>query len=116
MVRVDAETLDPIGKPVRYTAFQGNDRFPDVFCQPLPLGSHFVEGPTRLDLRAPDGQDCHWQVDGAEVGVGPVLNHQFTASGDHWVTATAADGVPLRGLVHVREAKAPALSIVRRRR
>lgn len=114
VVRMDAQTLDPIGEPVRFTAFQGNDRFPDVFCRELPLGSHFVEGPTRLVLRPPGGKFCQWQVDGAEAGAGATFSHRFANEGDHWVSAKQEDGTEHRGLVHVRAARTPALTLVRR--
>lgn len=114
LIRVDAATLDPIGEPVRYTSFEGNDRFPDVYCTPLPLGSHFVEGASRVLLSAPGGKVCQWSVDGKSAGEGSQMEQEYARTGDHWVGAKQADGTELRGLVHVRAAQAPALTLTRR--
>ena len=114
LIRVDAATLDPIGKPVRYTSYEGNDRFPDVYCTPLPLGSHFVEGPSRIALAAPSGESCQWWVNGVAAGEGRELVREYEAVGDHWVMAKLPDGQEVRGLVHVRAPHAPALTLTRR--
>ena len=115
VMRVNRSTLEPIGNAVRCTAFTGNDRYPDVFCAELPLGSHFVEGIAQVRLALPGGNNCVWKVDGVEQGRGEELKHRFEQTGSHWIEATEMEGgVTHRGLVQVREAEPPALTLVRR--
>lgn len=114
VVRVNRETLEPAGHPVRCTNFAGNDRFPDVFCEELPLPTHFVEGPTRLSFQSPAGKACVWRVNGRDVGTATTLEQTFAQPGDHWVEAVLPDGSAPRGLVHVRETRPPQLTLVRR--
>ena len=114
VARVDADTLEVIGKPVRCTDSPDNDRFPDVFCSELPLGSRFVEGDSVIVFTAPDGIPCDWRVNGSSAGTGEELRHRFAETGDHWVEAVPKDGPVLRGLVHVRAVRAPQLLLVRR--
>ncbi|MEZ0385908.1 MAG: LamG-like jellyroll fold domain-containing protein [Verrucomicrobium sp.] len=116
VIRVDRETLEPIGAAVRYTSHPGNDRYPDVYCAELPLGSHHVEAPARIRMKSPSGQSCAWFVDGVNVGVGSEMDHEFTAPGAHWMEARDANtGKELgRGFVQVRAATAPKLTLARR--
>lgn len=112
--RVDKETLDPIGRAVRFTIFEGNDRFPDLFCRELPLLSHFVEGPTEIAFRPRPGEPCTWRVNGKDAGVAEELRQVFAETGDHWVEAVTTGGESLRGLVHVRAPEPPKIELVRR--
>ncbi|MFZ4767314.1 MAG: TolB family protein [Roseimicrobium sp.] len=109
VVRVDRETLDPIGHPVRCTNFAGNDRFPDVFCEELPLQAHFVEGTTRLSFESPTGKACAWRVNSRDMGTSTTLEHLFAQPGDHWVEAVLPEVSTPRGLVYVRETRPPQL-------
>lgn len=113
--RVDKETLDPIGRAVRFTVFEGNDRFPDLFCRDLPLQSRYVEGPTELSFKPRPGESFAWTINGEAAGTSEVLKRVFTEVGDHWVEAVpAGGGDTLRGLVHVRAPEPPKIELVRR--
>jgi len=112
VVRVDPDTLEVLSKPVQYTFYKGTDRYPDVYLHPLPLGSHFTEGPAQLTFHAPEPGACRWRVDGKEVGQGAELTHAFGV-GDHWVQAEEG-GHSWRGYVHARQAMPPAIVSVER--
>lgn len=112
VARIDPETLELIGKPVRYTSNAGTDRFPDVFAKPLPLGSYFTEQPAKVTLQVPGGKSAQWRVDGAKAAVGASLDFSSNTEGDHWIEADAG-GKTLRGLVHVRRATPPAILSVK---
>lgn len=110
---LDPGTLNLIGNPVRYTFFKGTDRYPDLFVKPLPLGSHYTEGPAHLDFQSPTGQPCFWRVDGENAGSGTTLHRFFEKEGSHWLEADAG-GKTLRGFVYVRHPIAPAVISVNR--
>ena len=112
VMRADPETLDPIGKAVRLTANSGTDRYPDVWQKELPLGSFFVEGPTDIVIKAPEGRSLRWSVDGSAAGVGLELKHRFTNKGDHWIEGRD-DKSTFTGLVHVRRAAHPYVTTAR---
>lgn len=116
VIRVDRETLDPIGTAVRYTTSLGNDRYPDVYCGETVLGSYYVEAPARIGLKSPGGQACVWYVDGKEVGRGDALEQEFSKAGEYWIEARDLNaGTALgRGFVHARDASAPKMTLVRR--
>jgi hypothetical protein len=116
VIRVDRETLDPIGTAVRYTTSLGNDRYPDVYCGELALGSHYVEAPAGIRLRSPNGLPCAWHLDGKKAGQGAEMEHEVSGAGDSWVEARDLEtGVVLgRGFIHAREAAAPRVTLVRR--
>lgn len=117
VIRVDGETLQPMGNAVRYTSFPGNDRYPDVYCGDLPLGSHYEEAPASVRMKAPGGQPCEWFVNGKKSGEGRELQHEFATAGEHWIEARvphSGGAVTARGFVHVRPPRAPALTLVRR--
>ncbi|QIF03184.1 LamG domain-containing protein [Roseimicrobium sp. ORNL1] len=116
VIRMDRETLEPIGKAVRYTAHAGNDRYPDVYCAELSLGSHYVEAPARVTMKSPNGNPCDWYLDGVKKSITAELDCEFEASGTHWVEARDPQTWKelARGFVHVRTATAPSLTLVRR--
>lgn len=114
---LNPRTMTVLGQPVRYTKFNGCDRFPDVFRSELALGTHFVKGPTTVTFAPPkfsgvfdfnfdDGNESH----GARVG------HTFKKPGDYWVKAVSIhEGVrDLRGFVHVDPPAPPEIVETRR--
>lgn len=116
VIRVDRDTLTPIGKAVRYTTAAGNDRYPDVYCRELALGSHYVEAPAQVSFKSQDGQACAWFMDGVKVGEGAELKQMIEQAGEHWLEARELTGeaVQARGYVHARIATAPKVTLVRR--
>jgi hypothetical protein len=116
LIRVDRATLDPIGTAVRYTTSLGNDRYPDVYCAGLALGSHYVEAPASVRLQSPTGQTCAWYVDGKEAGQGSEMEQEMSQTGECWMEARdlKTGAVLGRGFVHAREAAAPRSTLVRR--
>lgn len=111
--RIHPDTLELIGPPVRYTDFAGTDRFPDIFSQPLALGSHFVEGRAQVHFEVPEGGDWDWQMDGKDRGTGAEFLADIDEEGDHWVRASKGRR-KLLGLVHVSKPEPPRLLAVRR--
>lgn len=113
VARLDPQTLDVIGRPVRFSEHSGTDRYPDVWQQELPLGTHFAEGSTQLTLAAPGNAVAEWSVDGSRIATGAALTHRFVGNGDHWVEAQTS-GRRLMGLVHIRRSCAPYVTVTRR--
>lgn len=116
VIRVDRETLEPIGAAVRYTTSLDNDRYPDVYCGELVLGSHYVEAPASIRLKSPTGQACAWHVNGKEAGQGSEMEHEISKAGECWMEARDLNtGTVLGwGFVHARAAAAPKMTLVRR--
>ena len=111
---MDPVTLDAIGKAVRLTAEPATDRYPDVWQEKLPLGSHFLEGPSDVTLQTPDKTSAQWFIDDKPAGEAPQLTHHFTKTGDHWIEARNGKST-LTGLVHLRRPTPPYVTLVRRR-
>lgn len=111
--RIDPETLELTGKPARYTWFKGTDRYPDIFAEPLPLGSHYTEGPAPLKFTSPTGKSCAWRVDGHDTGIGTSFSHTFADEGEHWVEAECG-GKVCRGYVWIRHSVPPSILSVKR--
>jgi Concanavalin A-like lectin/glucanases superfamily len=114
LVRMDPVTLDAIGKAVRLTAEPATDRYPDVWQEKLPLGSHFLEGPSDVTLQTPDKTSAQWFIDDKPEGEAPLLTHHFTKTGDHWIEARSYKGT-LTGLVHLRRPTPPYVTLIRRK-
>lgn len=110
--------LDIIGSPVRYTSFKGTDRYPDVYRNELPLGSHYVEGQTTLEFKVIGSEGelpWKWHITGNTEYSGPRIRHTFSKPGEYWIEARQLpDGLKERGYVHVSPARPPGVEGSRR--
>jgi hypothetical protein len=116
IAHVHPQNFEIVGHPVRYTKYQGCDRFPDVFRRELPLGTQYVEGGTEMEFNIPKefaGNDWHWHITGKFEAEGRSVKRTFSKPGEYWVDAKRGD-VRVRGYVNVREAAAPRVEGVRR--
>jgi hypothetical protein len=111
--QIHPRTLELIGAPARATEWPECDRFPDVYRQELPLGTHFVEGETELEFTAPEGSEWAWDMGRAGDASGSKVRARFEDEGHHFITARS-DSQELHGYVHVSGAVTPAVSAVRR--
>lgn len=107
IIQIDPNTLDLIGKPVRYTFDPACDRFPDVWQAPLALGYHTDKAPFDVSLK-PKGKtgDWSWDFGDGATAKGPQGKHAYAAPGIYTVKATQGD-VTLSGLVYVKAASLP---------
>jgi len=116
VAHIDPERLEVIGNPVRYTKYQGCDRFPDVFRRELPLGTQYVEGETEMEFRIPKeyrGDGWKWHITGGFDAEGRVVKRVFDEPREYWVDAKRGK-VRLRGYVHVTDARPPRVVGARR--
>lgn len=107
VARIDPQTLEIIGKPVRYSFDPGCDRFPDVYVADLELGTFKGETPLTVDF-APIHADGKWIWnfgDGTSI-TGNKQSHKYIKPGDYAVEAKL-DNRTLRGRVLVEPAKSP---------
>ena len=116
VAHIHPDRFEVIGNPVRYTKYQGCDRFPDVFRKELPLGTQYVEGETELEFSIPkefEGDDWKWHITGRFEAEGRKVKHVFSWPGEYWVDVKRG-AERVRGYVNVREAKAPEVIGTRR--
>jgi len=113
VARLDPAKLDVIGAPVRYTAYKGVDRYPDVFRKELPLGTQFVEGETAITFKPEAPGEWRWHITGGVNKVGRELTQTFTKPGEYWVEARLAEDTKVHGYVHVNPATPPQIEGVR---
>lgn len=111
--QIHPQTLELIGTPARATDWPECDRFPDVYREELPLGTHFVEGETELAFQAPGGHSWNWDLGDAGRASGASVKAVFRRSGHHFVSANSDTSV-LRGYVHVSDPAPPKVAAVRR--
>ena len=111
--QVHPESLELIGSPARATHWPECDRFPDVYREELPLGTHFVEGVTELEFRAPQGNEWKWDLGGGGSATGGSVKAVFKKEGHHFVEASG-DAGRLHGYVHVSPPAPPRIAAVRR--
>ena len=117
LVRIDPTKMEVVSKPVRYTDYAGCDRYPDVFCDELPLGSHFVKGATELELSAPDkAATWEWSFGDGDHAVGARVKHLFHKSAEYFISATKHGDARSRvtGYVFVEKPFPPRLLNVQR--
>lgn len=104
----DPETLELVAPPVRMTHDRGVDRFPDVWAEPLPLGSHRGEAPLTVTLRAPEPGEWRWSFGDGTTAEGMEVGHTWKRPGRFRVEARADGGTERVGEVVVAPARAPA--------
>jgi len=115
---INPRTLDVIGWPVRYTKDPACDRYPDVYQQELPLGSHFLEGENTLTFTVPgDAKSGRWKFGDGTDATGKTVTHTFRESRDYWIECLArvkGKDIRYRGYVFVNRALPPVVKRVRR--
>jgi hypothetical protein len=105
------ETLELIGKPVRYTFNRATDRYPDVFLADFELGARDGEAPFEVEF-APAKNPGDWTWDfGDGSPPGGKSKHACTRPGEYNVRATQGSRT-LRGRVRVRPAQPPSVQAV----
>jgi len=107
LVPLQGDSLEVTGTPRRMTHWKGTDRFPDVFVEPLALGSYSGEGPSRFSLPIPAG--APWSINGhaQDPTEGPV-EVAFDKPGLYQIEAVSDDSTT-RGRVRVATARPPAV-------
>ncbi len=115
VAQINPVTMELIGQPLRYVDDRACDRYPDVFCAELPLGSHYVKEGSELEFNA--AAETEWSFGDGTTAKGTTVKHTFAKVGDYWVEASSNQGkkaVKLTGYVNVRRAQAPSvLNVVR---
>jgi len=107
---IDPNSLELLGKPVRYTFHGKTDRYPDVYIADLPLGRHDGEAPLTVSFKPPTGVgEATWSTTGVNLKSARTLTHTFTEPGNHSVVAAVA-GKTYRGRVTVRPAAPPRVA------
>jgi|GEM_PF-534086 len=107
LLKLEPSTLEPTGKPVRYTFEKHCDRFPDVFQAEPALGYHSNKAPFEVRLTAPAG--ARWNYGDGASDAGQSGQHIYRQPGIYFVEAQTADRV-LRGQVRVLEAAPPTIT------
>ena len=109
VARLNPQTLEIVGEPVRYSFHPKNDRFPDVFLADLDLGQPFGEAPLTVDLKA-KGKPGNWHWDFGDGGKadGASGRHTYEKPGRYQVRAVQGK-TEHRGLVTVAPAAPPKL-------
>ncbi len=104
--RMDPDTLELTGQPVRYT-FDGNtDRYPNAFLAYAELGTHRGKAPLTLTFQ-PEAEDrWRWEFGDGFDHKGRQATHTYTEPGTYTVTARRGDEI-LMGSVVVLEAVPP---------
>ncbi len=111
VAQANPDTLEIIGKPVRYTFNRATDRYPDVFLADFELGTRDGEAPFEVEF-ATDKYSGDWNWDfGDGSPTGGQSRHLFTRPGEYDVRAAQGDK-SLRGRVRVRAAQPPAVQAV----
>ncbi|TNF70486.1 MAG: hypothetical protein EP299_13990 [Acidobacteria bacterium] len=108
VAETDPQTLEPLGRAVRFTRHPATDRFPDVFLAPLPLGRLRGEAPFTVSLEPGGAGDAvlEWSFGDDTTAVDAVGEHTYLEPGRYAVVANR-DGSDLRGVVVVEEAAPP---------
>ncbi len=120
---LDPESLALIGPPVRYTFDDGTDRYPDVFMQDMPLGSHIGKAPYTLELEAQNEDDpgpvaeWRWDFGDGTTTQGDSVSHTYEEAGRYRITARAMgdDGTverEIHGAAIIRPATEPRVERV----
>jgi len=111
VAQLNPVTLELIGYPLRYTDDRSCDRYPDVYVEPLPLGSQYVESGTELEFKA--ATETTWSFGDGSSAKGITVKHTFIKPGDYWIEATPSSGgnkaAKQTGYVNVRPAKIPSI-------
>lgn len=107
VAEADPETLELLAPPVRVTRDPAVDRFPDVWAEPLPLGSLRGEAPLTADLRAPEPGAWRWDLGDGASAEGATVRHTWARPGRYRFSARAPDGTELSGEALVVAAEAP---------
>ncbi|MEZ5333465.1 MAG: LamG-like jellyroll fold domain-containing protein [Thermoanaerobaculia bacterium] len=104
----DPETLELVAPPVRVTRDPGVDRFPDVWAEPLPLGSHRGEAPLTVRLRAPRPGEWRWSLGDGATAEGNEVEHTWTHAGRFPIAARVGGMTEFAGEVVVAPSRPPA--------
>ena len=107
VAEADPETLELLAPPVRMTRDPAVDRFPDVWAEPLPLGSLRGEAPLTAELRAPEPGVWRWDLGDGASAEGAAVRHTWARPGRYRFSARAQDGTELSGEALVVAAAAP---------
>ncbi|MHB0999234.1 MAG: LamG-like jellyroll fold domain-containing protein [Armatimonadota bacterium] len=108
IAKIDPQTLEIIGKPVRYSFDPACDRFPDVYVDEMSLGSFKGESPYTVKFNAPkdSAPDCRWNFGDGTSAAGKSQSHTYKTPGRYTVELQQGNTV-IRGLVTVESAKSP---------
>lgn len=109
VAETDPESLQLLGAPVRMTRDPGVDRFPDVWAEPLPLGSRRGEAPFAAELRAPQGGGWSWDLGDGTRAEGETVRHTWARPGRYRIAARSTSGAEAAGEVLVAPARPPAV-------
>lgn len=111
LVETDPERLEVVGRAVRIAPHPGNDRFPDVWVAPQPLGVHTGEAPLVVRLAAPAPGGWRWSFGDGAAADGREVTHTFTRPGSYRLEARAGERA-LAGRVRVLAPRPPAVEEV----
>jgi hypothetical protein len=110
VVPIDPQTLDVVGKPVRYTFDPSCDRFPDVYQEDPALGFHANKAPFTVAFPLPGPVSvAEWNYGDGTVAKAEAGKHTYTQPGV-FVLEAKRDGKVFRGQVRVTPAKAPKVT------
>ncbi len=94
IARLNPDTLDIEGTPVRYTDHPACDRYPDVWITDLALGTHRGEAPFTVKLSAPDATNSsRWRTGDGGTATGKTINYRYTKPGDYSVEVETPSGL-----------------------
>ena len=88
VVQIDPNTLDVLGKPVRYSFDSVCNRFPDVYQPPLALGFRSNKAPFGVEYTSPGGGAWDWDFGDGRATRGPVARHVYAEPGLYMVSAS----------------------------
>ena len=106
LVQIDPNTLEILGKPVRYTYDPVCNRFPDAYQPPPALGFKSNKAPFTVDFPSPAPGEWTWDFGDGATAKGPTAAHNYDKPGVFIVSAVQG-GVSKHGIVRVLPAKAP---------
>lgn len=108
--KINPDTLEIIGSPVRYSFDPACDRFPDAYVEDLELGEYAGEAPFSVKIVSPKitSEDWEWDYGDGSFGKGVSASHTYSKPGQYLVKAKKND-VTLRGNVTVNPRRPPRM-------
>ena len=113
LLPLDPGTLEPLGRPIRYTFDPHCDRFPDVHQAEPALGYFANEAPFEVQFAADNvaagGGALRWDYGDGTQETARAGRHRYEKPGVYLVEARS-EGAILRGQVRVTEATIPQVT------
>jgi hypothetical protein len=110
VVPIDPQTLDVVGRPVRYTFHPSCDRFPDAYQEDPVLGFHSDKAPYTVAFTLPGAErQAEWNFGDGTTEHAVAGKHTYTKPGVFLVEAKRGSKI-FRGQVRVSPPRAPRVA------